>query len=44
MSLYSAPASVNPSFVPAWSMTTTATTATPDWVFDDVAPTSTKRP
>jgi hypothetical protein len=39
MSLSSAPASVNPSFVPAWSTTTTTTTtATPDWLFDDVAP------
>ncbi len=45
MSLSSAPASVNPSFVPAWSTTaTTATTATPDWVFDDVAPDLAKAP
>jgi len=33
MSVQSAAAAVNPSFAPAWS-----TTATPDWVFDDVAP------
>ncbi len=33
MSVQSAAASVNPSFTPGWS-----TTATPDWVFDDVAP------
>jgi len=39
MSLSSAPASVNPSFVPAWS-----TTATPDWLFDDVAPDLAKAP
>jgi len=39
MSLASAPASVNPSFVPAWS-----TTATPDWLFDDVAPDLAKAP
>jgi len=45
MSLSSAPASVNPSFVPAWSTsTTTATTATPDWLFDDVAPDLDKAP
>ncbi len=48
MSLSSAPASVNPSFVPAWSTATTpattATTATPDWVFDDVAPDLAKAP
>ncbi len=45
MSLSSAPASVNPSFVPAWSSpTTTATTATPDWLFDDVAPDLDKAP
>jgi len=39
MSLSSAPASVNPSFVPAWS-----TTATPDWLFDEVAPDLAKAP
>jgi len=39
MSLSSAPVSVNPSFVPAWS-----TTATPDWLFDDVAPDLAKAP
>ena len=39
MSLSSAPASVNPSFVPAWS-----TTATPDWLFDEVAPDLDKAP
>jgi len=39
MSLASAPASVNPSFVPAWS-----TTATPDWLFDEVAPDLDKAP
>jgi len=39
MSLSSAPASVNPSFVPAWS-----TTATPDWLFDEVAPGLDKAP
>ncbi len=39
MSLSSAPTSVNPSFVPAWS-----TTATPDWLFDDVAPDLAKAP
>jgi len=39
MSLSSAPASVNPSFVPAWS-----TTATPDWLFDEVAPELDKAP
>ncbi len=39
MSLSSASASVNPSFVPAWS-----TTATPDWLFDDVAPDLAKAP
>ncbi len=39
MSLSCTPASVNPSFVPAWS-----TTATPDWVFDDVAPDLAKAP
>jgi len=45
MSLSSAPASVNPSFVPAWSSPpTTATTATPDWLFDDVAPDLDKAP
>jgi len=33
MSVQPAAMSVNPSFTPAWS-----TTATPDWVFDDVAP------
>ena len=33
MSVQPAAASVNPSFTPGWS-----TTATPDWVFDDVAP------
>jgi len=45
MSLSSAPASVNPSFVPAWSSpTTTATTATPDWLFDEVAPDLDKAP
>ncbi len=45
MSLSSAPASVNPSFVPAWSTaTTTATTATPDWLFDEVAPDLDKAP
>jgi len=33
MSVQSAAVAVNPSFAPAWS-----TTATPDWVFDDVAP------
>ncbi len=45
MSLSSAPASVNPSFVPTRSTATpTATTATPDWVFDDVAPDLDKAP
>jgi len=45
MSLSSAPASVNPSFVPACSpIATTSTTATPDWVFDDVAPELTEAP
>ncbi len=48
MSLSSAPASVNPSFVPAWSTATTtattATTATPDWLFDEVAPDLDKAP
>ncbi len=45
MSLSSSPASVNPSFVPAWSSPTpTATTATPDWLFDDVAPDLAKAP
>ena len=39
MSLSSAPVSVNPSFVPAWS-----TTATPDWLFDEVAPDLAKAP
>jgi len=39
MSLSSTPVSVNPSFVPAWS-----TTATPDWLFDDVAPDLAKAP
>jgi len=33
MSVQSAAVAVNPSFTPGWS-----TTATPDWVFDDVAP------
>ena len=45
MSLSSAPASVNPSFVPTRSTATpTATTATPDWVFDEVAPDLDKAP
>jgi len=39
MSVQPAAASVNPSFMPAWS-----TTATPDWVFDDVAPELTEAP
>ncbi len=39
MSLSSASASVNPSFVPGWS-----TTATPDWLFDEVAPDLAKAP
>ena len=39
MSVQPAAASVNPSFVPAWS-----TTATPDWVFDEVAPDLDKAP
>ncbi len=39
MSLSSAPASVNPPIAPAWS-----TTATPDWLFDDVAPDLAKAP
>jgi len=39
MSVQPAAASVNPSFRPAWS-----TTATPDWVFDDVAPELTEAP
>jgi len=45
MSLSSAPTSVNASFVPAWSTATpTATTATPDWLFDEVAPDLDKAP
>ncbi len=44
MSLSNAPASVNPSFVPTWSTATTATTATPDWLFDEVAPDLDKAP
>jgi len=39
MSVQPAAASVNPSFTPGWS-----TTATPDWVFDDVAPDLTEAP
>jgi hypothetical protein len=39
MSLSSAPASVNPPIAPAWS-----TTATPDWLFDEVAPDLAKAP
>jgi len=39
MSVQSAAASVNPSSTPAWS-----TTATPDWLFDDVAPDLAKAP
>ncbi len=39
MSVQSAAVAVNPSFRPAWS-----TTATPDWVFDDVAPELTEAP
>jgi len=39
MSVQSAAASVKPSYTPAWS-----TTATPDWVFDDVAPDLDKAP
>jgi len=39
MSVQPAALPVNPSIVPAWS-----TTATPDWVFDDVAPDLTEAP
>ncbi len=39
MSVQSAAASVNPSCTPAWS-----TTATPDWLFDEVAPDLAKAP
>ncbi len=39
MSVQPAAVAVNPSFMPAWS-----TTATPDWVFDDVAPELTEAP
>ncbi len=39
MSVQSAAVAVNPSFTPGWS-----TTATPDWVFDDVAPELTEAP
>jgi hypothetical protein len=39
MSVQSAAVAVNPSFTPAWS-----TTATPDWLFDEVAPDLDKAP
>jgi len=39
MSVQSAAVAVNPSFTPAWS-----TTATPDWLFDEVAPDLAKAP
>ena len=39
MSVQSAAVAVNPSFTPGWS-----TTATPDWLFDEVAPDLAKAP